>query len=303
MPNEITSCTDQQIKIYINDADGVDEISIQLTVDGIDYSYPDHMSYIPPTLVFTPSEDFDEGTVTVSLNDATDMLGNHISDTLSYEFTVDITPPVLISCTYPAYAELDSTADEDFIVEAADNYCDSLKLHDCNVILFRIAGGLVARWDSTSLVGIDEFSFMVPADSFLTAIGSASLHDADTFEICTRIADAADYCLSNILDTCWTIISRGAEIHETKIPENIALSISPNPFNSMLLINYSASGRGNIKIFDQTGHLLYRYPFKDSGAFTWDGCDEEGMPLSSGTYFVRIDTNDGSITRPVQLVR
>ncbi len=304
-PNSVSACSLQTITIAITDSDGVDEATIVLVVNGTRYDSLDHMSYVPPNLVFTPTEPYPEGEVTVELLSANDLEGNPLSEPLTYSFIVDRTPPQVVNATYPEGSELDTTSMGDLIITAEDNYCSQLDISRCYVRLSRVGGGLVAQWDSDALLHPADMQIGVASDDFFAALDSGHISTNDTFRVCVRLADLPDYVcpLPNIVDTCWNIIYHGSGIAETKVPEGVKLSAAPNPFNSAVEISYSAPAGGRIEIYDGYGHLIRRYPVAGSGVFVWDACDDEGLPMSSGTYTVRLRTQGGEVSTRVMLVR
>ncbi len=302
LAGEIVSCDDQQIQISITDDDGVNASSIELSVNGTPYSFPDHLSFSDPILIFTPDPVFSEGTVYVQLDSCEDMSGNPLSTPLNYNFIIDLSPPTIISSTYPAETIIDSTSDTDFVVIADDNFCDSLKTSICYVMVTN-DGAMIARWEGDAFTDIGDFTFTIPASSFLDSISGSAEGTLDTFGVCIHLADSPDRCSPNLADTCWEIYYQISGINEVKIPENISLSVSPNPFNANLDVEYSAPDGGKIEIFDGMGHRIYNFSVRGAGTFIWDGCDEEGMPMQSGIYFIKLRTFGGEISRVVKLVK
>ncbi|MCD6417844.1 T9SS type A sorting domain-containing protein [bacterium] len=302
LPEEIVSCDDQQIQISITDEDGIDPTSIALSVNGTSYIFPDHLDFLYPILTFTPDPVFEEGTVSVALVNCEDAFGSPLSTPLNYSFIVDLTPPELVSTTYPAEITIDSTADTDFVITADDNFCDSLKISMCNVTLTK-GGVMIARWEDDDFIDIEDFSFTVSASSFLDSIFESAEGTNDTFSICVRLADSPDRCSPNMADICWNLYYQQNAITEQKIPQKISMSISPNPFNSNLEVLYNAPDGGRIEIFDDTGHLILKYSVRGSGKFIWDGCDEEGMPQPSGTYFIKLRTSSKTLSQTVKYLK
>jgi hypothetical protein len=79
----------------------------------------------------------------------------------------------------------------------------------------------------------------------------------------------------------------------------------PNPFNPRTTIRIDGLGRESVSIavYDVTGRpvrRLWNAPVRaGSGVFAWDGRDDAGRVVASGTYFVRAST--ASDTRTVKL--
>lgn len=87
------------------------------------------------------------------------------------------------------------------------------------------------------------------------------------------------------------------------------LGVSPNPIRTNGEIEYSVSRRGEVQleIFGIDGRRvrsLHR-GVREPGAYhsTWDGTDEHGVRVSSGVYFLRLQTSDVDVTRRIVYVR
>jgi uncharacterized protein (TIGR02145 family) len=82
----------------------------------------------------------------------------------------------------------------------------------------------------------------------------------------------------------------------------------PNPFNGNTKIRFrrSSAGPSDLAIFDVAGRLVRTYrvsgPSAGEAVVEWDGRDEGGGRVPSGTYFCRSDEGDGApVTRMVLL--
>jgi len=83
----------------------------------------------------------------------------------------------------------------------------------------------------------------------------------------------------------------------------------PNPFNSTTKITYSVAqpGRVSVQIFNIRGQLVktvvdsYKLPGKY--AFEWNGTNQKGAAVASGSYFYRMTAGDYSQTRRMVLVK
>ncbi len=87
-------------------------------------------------------------------------------------------------------------------------------------------------------------------------------------------------------------------------------SCHPNPFNPMTTISYRLprATAVNLVIYDLKGRVVRRVKtgvLDQAGAHeaTWDGKDESGGAVPSGTYVVRLATRQGVESRKVMLVR
>jgi hypothetical protein len=83
---------------------------------------------------------------------------------------------------------------------------------------------------------------------------------------------------------------------------------TPNPFRSSTTIRFSApAGKAAaLTIFDVTGRAV-RTGIEGTGAetrtFAWDGLDDAGRPVASGTYFYRLNVGEDRQTGRVLRVR
>ncbi len=90
------------------------------------------------------------------------------------------------------------------------------------------------------------------------------------------------------------------------------LSLYPNPFSDKINIRYSIaqSAKGiELKIYDATGRLVRSIPIinlcnpnKSVVSVCWDGKDDSGHKVSSGIYFVTLETEDFRDTKKVIVV-
>ena len=88
----------------------------------------------------------------------------------------------------------------------------------------------------------------------------------------------------------------------------------PNPFNPETWIPYQLRNDAHVKfsIYDSTGNLVQlmdlghkpagSYMEKDKAIY-WDGRNEAGEPVSSGTYFIHLSADSFSSTRKMVMIR
>ncbi len=86
-------------------------------------------------------------------------------------------------------------------------------------------------------------------------------------------------------------------------------TVSPNPFSNTAVIRYQmrdeSSKQVSVKVYDITGRLVKQWnnpTIQQSNNIVWDGCDNNGKRLSSGTYVVRITTENETVTKAVVLM-
>jgi hypothetical protein len=87
------------------------------------------------------------------------------------------------------------------------------------------------------------------------------------------------------------------------------IEVVPNPFNPKSSITYMLNESGNIRlgVYALSGRLIKTLVDTRMGAglktVEWDGTDAGGKRVASGTYFLRLETNQGVRTRKVMLAK
>jgi hypothetical protein len=84
-------------------------------------------------------------------------------------------------------------------------------------------------------------------------------------------------------------------------------TVSPNPFSKLTNISFEVDSRQksvvSVRIYDVSGRLVKSFGSLPSALgplqINWDGTDNSGTRLSSGTYLVLIETETGTITKAV----
>jgi len=79
------------------------------------------------------------------------------------------------------------------------------------------------------------------------------------------------------------------------VVSNSTLKNFPNPFNTTTTISYDVPERSlvRVRVFDLSGQMVKELVNSVQGAgaqeITWDGTDERGMEVTSGTYYYSMD--------------
>jgi len=99
---------------------------------------------------------------------------------------------------------------------------------------------------------------------------------------------------------------RGLKISQrnTPKPDEISISISPNPFNSSCFISGYSPDKGIIEVIDFMGRIVDVIgEVNGSYAITWFGKDIYGSCLNSGLYFVRLSGKDFTVSKKLFIIR
>jgi hypothetical protein len=105
--------------------------------------------------------------------------------------------------------------------------------------------------------------------------------------------------------------STGIEQTSLDVPENFELSQNyPNPFNPTTTISFDLPEATtlNLAIYDVTGKLVRTFAADElwnGGSYSviWNGEDDNGTAVSSGTYFCKMVTDKYSDVMPLVLVK
>jgi hypothetical protein len=96
---------------------------------------------------------------------------------------------------------------------------------------------------------------------------------------------------------------------DVEVPENFSLLQNyPNPFNAETRIDFSTpGGKTSVEIYDITGarvtNLINGNLTSGYYSLVWDGRDQTGKQVSSGTYFYRLTDDSGSQTMRMTLLK
>jgi len=102
--------------------------------------------------------------------------------------------------------------------------------------------------------------------------------------------------------TCWvkqataSILERESRTSPTALPSMVA---NPNPATGRVRVSFSAaySGKVRLAVYDAAGRLVKevadRHYNMGQHSVSWNRRDESGHPVSPGTYFIRLATEDG----------
>ena len=94
------------------------------------------------------------------------------------------------------------------------------------------------------------------------------------------------------------------------LPASFALSQNtPNPFNAQTTIRYDLPETGEVRLclYNLCGQLIRTLVdgHRPAGSYSvaWDGKDDTGRDVASGVYLYRIQTDAGTITRKMMMLR
>jgi hypothetical protein len=99
-------------------------------------------------------------------------------------------------------------------------------------------------------------------------------------------------------------------VDSNESPNELKLDpVRPNPFNPAATISYVLPQRceASLTVYDAAGRRVAVLVdgLEDGGphSLTWNGRDERGNRLGSGVYFLMLETEEGTATRKMVMIR
>jgi hypothetical protein len=109
------------------------------------------------------------------------------------------------------------------------------------------------------------------------------------------------------VDGAWQVLA--VRVVELPSPLTRLLPAHPNPFNPRVSVAFTLERpeKVSLTVHDLAGRLVARLAGGTHPAgmseLTWDGQDQRGRPLPTGTYFLRLQAGDRCLSERVTLVR
>ena len=267
-PEDAVAAGDVPVKLFFQDEEGVELPSVQLRVNGDLYTgYDAAMTLSADTVILDLPDTLPDGAVNVQIQQIEDALGHEGPDTAAvYTFYVDNTPPVLDY--YEPEGVLPYIPDGSLL-----QFHDELAGTNPDNWFFLVSGndtvwngdpGVIIEGDTAVLIAYTLAGIDVPP--------------GDTNHVEFTIWDAPDVGYPNSTSYNWWFLAATA-VPEDGRPEDMAISISPNPFNSACRI--SAPEGAEVDIFDFAGRFVASLP---AGGGVW----RPGESIGTGIYFARI---------------
>ena len=147
---------------------------------------------------------------------------------------------------------------------------------------------------------------------FLLVSFTASYAQTDSLFIELSDGKVFTYSISEIQGLSWA--NTTTDVYEQQYIQNIIKSFVvhqnyPNPFNPSTSILYEIPNPGNVEvsIYDIQGCKIRsfdnKYQQPGNHTITWDGRNDAGISVSSGTYFCRIHFNNNFLTKKMLLIK
>jgi hypothetical protein len=182
-------------------------------------------------------------------------------------------------------------------------------------ILLRVSGDLVvdfdgedeARWDVRAVTwdATGASVAQMPLDAESRGSLQATAADSVAVIVGRTSAQGQNFHLSARQTTPTAVTDEAG----TAPAEAVLQAVYPNPFNSSVRIPYvlDRSGSVTVVVHDALGRRVRRLVDDTvaAGAYTaiWDGVDDDGRPVASGTYLVRMRHAGGIAVRSLSLIR
>jgi hypothetical protein len=152
--------------------------------------------------------------------------------------------------------------------------------------------------DTASHVGNDAYYLYEPTlDENLLAVRGIVRHAFGTYMLEPRDDD----------DICQT--AEAGVGGELRVPKTLAMMLKPNPMLDGGTVRFSvpSSGPAALKVYNVRGQivktLLDGHIEAGTHKMNWNGTNARGSKVSSGIYFIRLETNRGSLVKKAVVSR
>lgn len=199
-----SSCPRQEAVLYLHDSDGINTSTIQFSAGGTDYTIASgELSYSNDSLRFTPSSNWPLNVmIECCLNAAEDNTGLDILTPICWQFMIDVTDPTW-GTTYPADRDTISAGAPILSIEASDGQSGI----STNNMGFQVEGSWYYYGTSSAI------SWDGSAMYFDCTEEGISFDPFETYHVCAKVRDGAQYCTPNEIETCWDFYTTGNKIY------------------------------------------------------------------------------------------
>lgn len=199
--------------------------------------------------------------------------------------------------------------------------------HQYNVKVSAVAGGYVAVWQDERSGDWDIYAAMVADGQSVAnanyAVNSVDLADQTAPSIAARRSENNPFI-------CWEdlrIAATAPDVFGNRNPASVATSADgdedsgvrplavgleqnfPNPFNPATEISFTLAtpGQVDLVVYNALGQKVSTLFSGEQAAgahrVSWNGTDQRGSQVASGTYFYRLSWDQGEVTRKMTLLR
>jgi hypothetical protein len=190
---------------------------------------------------------------------------------------------------------------------------DRVKGDSIFTILFKMYKGKATQANGpTNIIG-QEFKFGIGGGDNEGGYGNNHIVNVDDSQPQTTI-QAQFGSIDPLFYSAWDFDKRGpatgVDIDKTTIPDKFTLEQNyPNPFNPTTIIKYSLPKEVDVtlKLFNMRGQevitLVSKKQLAGNYAVEWNGRDNNGIAVSTGIYFYRIQAGKFTKTNKMLLVK
>ena len=154
-----------------------------------------------------------------------------------------------------------------------------------------------ARFTAASALAVPPAGGTFRADGGRFALVGGRPYRMNAAALSTNV----EYILANHLLEPYT---PATPVPDGDVPARAALGNPyPNPFNPQVVIPFTLAKGGDVSlnVYDARGHLVRKLVDRPLAAgaqqLTWDGTDEAGRSVPSGTYFARLVDTGGAVRK------
>ncbi len=294
--NDTTTCEDEEIHIDLSSAGGtIDTMSLELCINSDCFEITDpELELVRDTLYFRPSGlyTYTTGLVIITLMPVSDTLGA-VGDTATWQFFVDLIPPVMSSEVPVSPPQVSATA-----FPISMNITDNMLPVDHTHIEVQIIHNGTS--DTTIVEGDDPFVMWAdPTFSFSSAATEIAFNDGEWVTVRLLVRDlppATSSCPGNLLDTTYTF--QLAETPCERGPNPITPGLRDDK-NDEVVFQFPNMRKSDIDvhilIYDLRNNMVADITDQLGGEWRWRGTDTAGESVPQGTYIYLVRVDDETV--------
>ena len=169
------------------------------------------------------------------------------------------------------------------------------------------------EWTNQILVGYSNIAYVADSANGLQIIRNDLDCNGNGINDQTDIANGgpghADFNNDGILDICQPGVS-GVETRDIQVQGTMLNDPFPNPFNPQTTIAFEIPEQQTVtlRVFDMAGRLVRNLITTEPHTpgrheVVWNGRDDTGRQVASGTYFYRLEAGSYSETKRMVLIK
>ncbi|HEX9972052.1 MAG TPA: T9SS type A sorting domain-containing protein, partial [bacterium] len=202
------------------------------------------------------------------------------------------------------------TSDQDYFINSDNRYVNLQRLFSDSNFIFAEAESIIFNHDSIG--AICQHGDRYPGQLYTTRTRMMLPQEGRLLVAAKTSPEQQTWrpCECGWIEDTLTIVISDVKLHRARLPERCRLAQNyPNPFNIRTTISYELieNAQVEITIYNLMGEkvktLIKQFQSEGEHSIIWDGRDEPGRDVASGTYYYQLKANDFVLTKRMILLK